>query len=474
MLRNIVDFINLFFFIYILIYSAFLFTSAVAGALILERKAQKRTFLSEVTLKDAAGYMPVSVVIPAYNEALTIVDTVLSVLKADYPEFEIIVVDDGSKDDTALNVIDHFDLTRIRRPIRRQVPCKDVREIWETDWNGVHITLVRKKNGGKADALNMGINASKYAYFLEIDADSILQKDALRNMVEPILEDERIIACGGMIQVANSAVIVDGEIKEVGFPKKWLVLMQMLEYCRSFLGSRLFFNGFSGNMIISGACGLFKKDVVVGCGGYDVGIVGEDMELVVKLHHFCKCNDIPYKIINVADGNCWTQVPEKVADLRKQRRRWHMGLIQSIALHRDIIFNPSYGVISMISMTYYLVIECLGPLIELVGLLNIVLAVCLDMIYLRFMIWYFVLFIVFSMLITITAFLSRVYLIDTRVTPWQIVKAFLFSFVEAFGYRQLITLFRLNAFSGYRKYRDHWGDITRQKHKTAAHKGRRN
>lgn len=464
MLRMIVEFVNVFFFVYILLYSGFLFVSTVAGALALEKKSRKRTFLSEVTLSDATGYMPVSILVPAYNEALTIVDTILSVEKIDYAEFEIIVIDDGSKDSTAQTVIDYFHLNKIERPLRRQVPCKEVREIWETEHNGVPIMLICKENGGKADALNMGINAARYAYFLEIDADSVLQKDAVKNLMEPILEDESIIACGGMIQVANQAVIVDGEIKSLSFPKKWLVLLQMLEYSRSFLGSRLFFNGFSGNMIISGACGLFQKDLVIACGGYDTGIVGEDMELVVKLHHFCKCNKIPYKIINVADANCWTQVPETLTDLKKQRRRWHMGLIQSITLHKDIIFNPSYGVVSMVSMTYYLVVECLGPLIEIIGLLNIIAAIFLELIYLDFMVWYFILFIVFSALITITIFLSRIYLLDTEVTIWQIGKAFLFSFLEAFGFRQLITLFRLSAFIQYRKYKDYWGDITRQKH----------
>ncbi|MCQ4637258.1 glycosyltransferase family 2 protein [Anaerovorax odorimutans] len=463
MLRTTVEFINVFFFVYILLYSGFLFLSTLVGALTLEKDSRKKTFLSEVTLSDASGYMPVSILVPAYNEALTIIDTILSIEKVDYPEFEIIVVDDGSKDATAQTVIDYFQMTLIKRPIRRQVPCQEVKEIWEAVHRQIHLTLICKENGGKADALNMGINASRYAYFLEIDADSVLQKDAVKNLMEPILEDDRIIACGGMIQVSNQAVIVEGEIKSLTFPKKWLVLLQMLEYCRSFLGSRLFFNGFSGNMIISGACGLFRKDLTVACGGYDTGIVGEDMELVVKLHHYCKCNSIPYKIINVATANCWTQVPESLSDLKKQRRRWHMGLIQSIALHRDIIFNPSYGVVSMVSMTYYLVVECLGPLIELVGLLNIVAAIYLELIYFDFMIRYFILFILFSALITITIFLSRIYLTNTEVKVWQIGKALLFSFIEAFGFRQLITLFRLSAFVQYRKYKDYWGDITRKK-----------
>lgn len=464
MLRTIVEFINVFFFLYMLLYAGFLFVSTIAGALALEKKSRKKTFLSEFTLSDASGYVPVSIIVPAYNESLTILDTIRSLEKIDYLEYEIIIVDDGSKDDTARAVINQFDLVEIKRPIRRQVPCKDVLSIWETVRQGIPITLICKENGGKADALNMGINASRYAYFLEIDADSVLQKDALKNLMEPILEDERVIACGGMIQIANQAVIEDGEVKHLAFPKKKLVLLQMLEYSRSFLGSRLFFNGFSGNMIISGACGLFQKSLVIACGGYDTSIVGEDMELVVKLHHFCKCHRIPYKIINVADGNCWTQVPESVGDLKKQRRRWHMGLIQSITLHHDIIFNPTYGVISMVSMTYYLIVECLGPLIEIIGLLNIIAAIFLEMIYLDFMIWYFVLFIIFSALVTSASFLSRIYLLDTEITASQIGKAFLFAFLEAFGFRQLITLFRLSAFIQYRKYKDYWGDITRQKH----------
>ena len=205
--------------------------------------------------------MPVSIIVPAYNEQLTVMDIVQSLLQLDYALYEIVIVDDGSTDGMSERLVEHFNMERIYRPIRKKIPCEAEQAVYMTCKQKVPITLICKNNGGKADALNMGINASKYPYFICMDADSVLQSDALRNIIRPILEEENVIACGGLIRILNNVVLEKGQVLGYGIPKKPLVGMQMLEYDRSFLASRLLFDKFNGNLIISGAFGLFRKDM---------------------------------------------------------------------------------------------------------------------------------------------------------------------------------------------------------------------
>ncbi len=205
-------------------------------------------------------------------------------------------VDDGSKDATTQVLLDAFHLKKVMRPINRQIKCRKEQNVYEAVVNGINITLVQKINGGKADALNMGINASRYPYFICMDADSVLQKDSLKYIVRPVLEDDTIVAVGGLVRISNCAVLSEGELVDYHMPWNPIVGMQILEYDRSFMASRILMDKFNGNLIISGAFGLFKKDMVASVGGYDASTMGEDMELVVKLHAFCRINKIPYGI----------------------------------------------------------------------------------------------------------------------------------------------------------------------------------
>ena len=217
------------------------------------------------------------------------------------------------------------------------------------------LTLIKKQNGGKADALNMGINASNFPYFICIDADSILQYDSLRKVTEPILKDDSIVAVGGSVNISNDVEMENARVKKYKMPRSILASMQVLEYDRSFLAARILFDKFNGSLIISGAFGLFKKDMVIAAGGYDNKTVGEDMELVVKLHDYCTVNNIDYRIKYANDAVCWTQVPEKLDDLCRQRRRWHIGLFQSMTGHKAMLMNSKFGAVSFISYMYFLV-----------------------------------------------------------------------------------------------------------------------
>ena len=303
--------VGAFFVLYMVGYASFLFLSVTAGSSTLYASKRRNALKNELAND---YYVPVSILVPAHNEAVTIEATIRSLLALDYRLYEIIVVDDGSTDDTTQVVRDAFRMESINRPIHRRVPCQPVEAVYESHEWKVPITLVRKKNGGKADALNMGINASRYPYFLCMDADSILQHDSLEKIVRPVLEEDNVVAVGGAVRPCNGAEIENGRVARYRMPGNLLACMQVLEYDRSFLAARIMLDKFNGSIIISGAFGLFKKSVVIEAGGYALSTVGEDMELVVRLHVFCRENGRPYRIRYATDAICWTQVPERLKD----------------------------------------------------------------------------------------------------------------------------------------------------------------
>lgn len=293
--------VGIFFIIYLIGYSTFLFLSVVVGSSELYRiYRQKR--LQNYLPRDY--FIPITIVVPAYNEEVTVVETVRSLLELDYRLYEIIVVDDGSKDSTAREVIDAFSMHPVQRPIRCQIPCQPEEFVYETNETKVPLTVIRKKNGGKADALNMGINAANYPYFICMDADSVLQYDSLKRISQPVLEKRNVVAVGGLVRISNDVELEHGRVKKYRLPKNIIACMQVLEYDRSFLASRILFDKFNGSLIISGAFGLFKKDVVIAAGGYNNKTMGEDMELVVKLHEYCRVNNMDYNICYATDAIC--------------------------------------------------------------------------------------------------------------------------------------------------------------------------
>lgn len=458
--KIILDCINIFFVIYMIGYSTFLFLAVVVGSSELYKKRQQER-LKNTLLQ--SYYIPVSIIVPAYNEEVTVVETVRSLLTLDYNLYEIIVVDDGSKDTTSQKLIDAFQMHPIRRPIQRKITCQPEEFIYETTRQKVPLTLIRKKNGGKADSLNMGINACRYPYFICMDADSVLQYDSLRKIVQPVIEQENVVAVGGVVRPSNSVELEDGRVVNYRLPRNILACMQVLEYDRSFLASRILFDKFNGSLIISGAFGLFKKEIVIAAGGYDHSTMGEDMELVVKLHEYCVTNHMPYSIRYASDAVCWSQAPERLRDLCKQRKRWHLGLFQSMWKHRVILGNPKFGAVSFVSYFYFLIYELLSPFIEILGVASMILAFFMDLINLPFMILFFLIYAVFGCILSLTAFFARVQTIDLKLSFRDALKAILLCFFEISFLRFIMATVRATAFIGYKKKKLNWGRIERQK-----------
>lgn len=458
--QSILVFVGIFFVLYLVGYSTFLFLSVTVGSSNLYRRKREMHYKNEIMLDT---YIPVSIIVPAYNEDVTVVNTVKSLLKLDYSLYEIIVVDDGSTDDTTEKLLEAFDLHEVDQPIRRQLPCEREEAVYVSRSHKVPITLVKKANGGKSDALNMGINASQYPYFICMDADSALQYDSLTQIVAPLLEQDNVVAVGGLVRLANGVELKDGRIASYSLPKKIIPAMQVLEYDRTYLSARILFDQFNGNLIISGAFGLFRKDIVIAAGGYDRDTVGEDMELVVKLHVFCRTNDKPYAIRYTPDAVCWSQAPETLSDLRKQRKRWHRGLFESMTKHWRVFANLHYGLVSFVSYTYFLIYELFSPFIELLGIIVTLLAVVFKFVNVPFMIMFFGIYAVFGAIMSLTAFFSRVQTRDLRISTSDMFRAVMLSIVEITVLRFIMAATRMFAMVGYKRNERRWDKIARTK-----------
>lgn len=452
--------VGIFFILYMIGYASFLFLAVSVGSSTLYQLKRRNQLKNELLQE---FYVPVTIVVPAHNEEVTIVSTIRSLLCLEYKLYEIVIVDDGSTDNTARLLIDAFEMKQIARPIHRMVPCQPEQAVFETQAFKVPITLICKKNGGKADALNMGINVSKYPYFVCMDADSVLQYDSLEKIVRPVLEDGTVVAVGGVVRPCNGAEIQNGHVIAYRMPSQILPCMQVLEYDRSFLAARILFDRFNGSIIISGAFGLFKKSVVIDAGGYDTTTMGEDMELVVKLHVFCREHNMPYRIRYATDAVCWTQAPDNLGDLCKQRRRWHIGLFDSLTRHRRMLANPKYGLVGFISYLYFLIYELFSPYIELFGVATVALAFAVDLINVPFMILFFLIYVVYSAILSLTAFFARIHTVDLKLGFTDVLKAIGLCTLELSFLRFILAWVRATALIGYRKRRHDWGQIQRKK-----------
>jgi cellulose synthase/poly-beta-1,6-N-acetylglucosamine synthase-like glycosyltransferase len=459
--RDVVLSFNYFILFYVLCINSIYFIQLILSSFSLYDYTKKITYSGYRKYTESENMIPISVLVPAYNEEETVVDNIKSLLSLNYPSFEIIVVNDGSKDGTLQKIIEAFNLKKIYQPVRYMIKTKNVKGIYK-NLEMPKLVVVDKENGGKADALNVGINVSRYPVFTSIDADSILESDSLVRVIMPFIEDRLTAAVGGIVRIANGSTVKNGKIEKVELPKNRLAMFQVVEYLRAFLTGRMGWDSMDALLIISGAFGAFRKDVVVDIGGYKTGTVGEDMELVMRIHSVMREKGKPYRVKFIPDPVCWTQAPEKVKDLRNQRRRWQIGLIDSLLMHKKLLFNPRYGLIGTFAAPYFWIFEMLGPLVELTGYIFIPLAYFFGLLNLKYFVLFLLSSILYGIVLSIGAILLEEYTFNKYSSLKQLARLTLYGVLENFGYRQMTILFRIEGIIKFSKLKNSWGKMKRQ------------
>ncbi|HZB26988.1 MAG TPA: glycosyltransferase [Gemmatimonadales bacterium] len=405
---------------------------------------------------------PISVLAPAYNEQANIVENVRSLLMLDYPLFEVIVINDGSSDNTLEAIIEEFELRPTARSFEYAVPCKAIRCVYESATYS-NLILVDKDNGGKADALNAGLNLSLYPLFCAIDADSILESDALLRLVRPFIDAPGVtIAAGGVVRVANGCEISGGRVRQVRLVRRALPLIQIVEYLRAFLFGRMGWSGGNSLLVISGAFGLFEKRTAVLAGGYAADTVGEDMELVVRMHRVVHERKQPYRIGFVPDPICWTEVPETLKVLRRQRTRWQRGLIDTIVRHGAMIGRPRYGTVGLVSLPAFALFEMMSPLIELSGYLLLPVLWWYGLLTPSYAGTVLVLSLVYAILVSVLAVLLEDLAFRRYPRLRDLGVLIGGAVLENLGYRQLTVWWRVRAFWEYLRGDLSWGAMERR------------
>lgn len=438
---------------------ALLFLSLKQLRLYFVRKKYNKYEFEEISTSKLTP--PVSILVPAYNEENTIIGSMKSFLNMNYPEYEVIIINDGSNDLTLDKLIEHFHLVKTNQPFRKQINTVEIKDIYYSI-QFPQLKVIDKNNGGKADALNAGLNLSNYPYFCAVDADSILEHDALVKTMRPFMEGiDDVIACGGIVRIANGCKIRDGRVLEVGLPRNPIALHQVIEYLRSFLMGRLGFSAINNLLIVSGAFGVFRKKEVLLINGYNTNSIGEDMELVIRLQRFLYDEKKSSKVLFLPDPVCWTEAPSNLRDLYKQRSRWHLGLLQCLWEHKKAIFNPKYKFMGMFALPYFLFVELLGPTIELIGFILLLIGLYFDLVSIPFAILFFVFTLLFGIFLSLSAVFMEEYSLKRYPKIRDLFILTLYSFIENFWYRQLNSIWRTWAFLRALKRDFSWGDIKR-------------
>ena len=445
--------------VYMSILCAIFFVFIISAAIEFSKTIKEKSISEVFGFDNTIDYTPVSLLVPSYNEEVTICDTIDSLLCSEYSEYEIIVISDGSDDNSVNVIIDKYNLKKIYKPMRKSIETKEVLNVYKGIYKDRAITLIDKENGGKADALNVGINYSKYPIFVAIDADSILEKQSIKRIITPFMKNRKTVAVGGNIKISNNITIKDGLVIDIDTPKKLIVSFQVIEYLRAFLANRMTWDILNMSLIISGAFGAFNKKIVVDIGGYKSNTVGEDMELVMRIHKYFLENKEEYYISFASDANCYTQAPDSLKGLKTQRRRWQIGLIQSMSTHKSMLINRKW----FLAKLYYILFEMVTPIIELFGMIIIILSYLLNIINLEFLLLYCSIVLLYGFVISLTSIMLEVYAFRENINAKVVLKLILISLFESIGYRQLLSIYRISAFIGYKKYKNKWGTIKRNK-----------
>lgn len=426
---------------------------------------RKSSFTDYAVLAVADNAPSISILAPAYNEGATIIENVRSLLSVHYNNLELIVINDGSKDDCLQKLITAYELEKIPWLITEHIATKPVRAVYKSK-NPVYkkLIVVDKENGGKADALNVGINVASHDYLVCIDVDCILEQDAMLKLVKPFLEEKntRVIATGGVVRIANSCEIRDGKIIRVHLPDQFLPRVQTLEYIRAFLLGRMAWSRLNGLLLISGAFGAFDREIVIKSGGYNHHTVGEDMELVVRMRRYMEEHKLAYKVAYIPDPLCWTEAPSSYKVLGRQRNRWTRGTIETLKMHRKMFFNPAYGVLGLLSYPYWFFFEFLAPIIEFIGF-----AAFLFFAIVGLMNWYFFFALLafifsFGFLYSVFAILMEVLTYNQYKKQKDIFRLILTAFLEPLIFHPFVVWSAVKGNIDLVRKKKSWGEMTRQ------------
>ena len=406
----------------------------------------------------------ISVIVPAFNEQATITSTVTSILNADYPEHEVIVVDDGSTDGTLRTLLDTYRAYPVERPARGLFDHEAVKALYLSSTHA-NLWIVAKKNGGKADALNTGIEYARFPLVCAIDADSILERDALLRLGQRFVLDRRLIAVGGAVRVLNGCRVENSKVREIRAPSRVIECVQVAEYMRAFFAGRVAWHRAGSLLIISGAFGVFRKDLLEAVGGYRK-TVGEDMDIVIRLHRYCVDHAIPYDVGFVPEPVCWTQVPTDVRSLLQQRNRWQRGLADCLWHNRRMFMNPHYGKIGLIGFPYFFLFELIGPLVELLGYVGFILFAFLGWVDTKLALLFFTIAVLWGMWLNAAGVLIDNLVLHRYTRVRDVLKVALFGSLEFLGFRQLVAMERL--IGTFQVSRHRWGAIRRHRVESAA------
>lgn len=407
-------------------------------------------------LRDSVVTPPVTLIMPAWNEQDVIVTSVRSILKTDYPGLEIVVVDDGSTDQTLERLISAFRLVKMDLIYRPRLPTQAVRGFYLNP-EIPNLLVISKENGGKPDALNVGINMCRTPYFGTLDSDCILERDALLRLMGPIVRSpSNTVASGGIVRILNGCQVRDGRVVKVDLPPTRLERYQVVEYLRSFLFGRTGWNLVGGTLIISGAFAVFHRESVVEAGGFGRETVTEDMELIVRLHHWALQKQRKIKMEFTTDPVCWTECPSTLRMLARQRRRWELGLCQTLWMYSEMLFNKKYGVIGMMSFPFHLYVEALGAAAELLGYFMVPLALMFGIVPPMLFMLFVLLSLVYGGFLSIGSVVLEE-LTYRRYPRFRDLAILLwYAFIENIGYRQLVLFYRFQGLirflTGFRRW----------------------
>lgn len=466
MLDNILNiyayFIGVFSFTYIICYTILAMLSYYA---IKKHLNTKYYIPNNVIIK--SNYIPgVSVVAPAFNEGATVVFNVKSLLSLTYPKYEVVLVNDGSTDDTLQKLIDEFELIKVDFYYQEKIKTSTVRGHYKST-NPLYskLLVVDKENGkSKADASNAGINSTKYPLFLCTDVDCILKNDTIIKLAKPFIEGKkRVIATGAGIRISNSCEVKDGFLVKIHFPKGWYPRFQELEYVRAFLFGRMAWSQINGLLLVSGGLGMFDKEIAVAAGGYWHKSLGEDMELITRMRKYMYDNKLPFSIQYIPESLCWTEVPATREVLIRQRVRWARGLIQTLYLHKNIFFNPKYEKTGFLIFPYFFFFEFLIPILELTGVIVLILGFfILDVNYINFLYLSLIVYL-FYLIITFISILLDDIIYKNYANTKEIVILVLMAMIEPFCYHPVNVYASLKGYYHFfRQKEQSWGNMQRQ------------